>query len=126
MHPAVKRESDQACKEREAFEAKRDEELQRLPEEFRADVAWLAWERGHSSGYGEVLMCLDDLISRLEKPIKKYTRRAIVKRVEELEATISNLRDLCERVADGIECRWLGGMDREALLSELRSASEEK
>jgi hypothetical protein len=35
----------------------------------------MAWERGHSSGYEEVLAILENLVSELEMPIIEFGNR---------------------------------------------------
>lgn len=59
----------------EEYETERQEILKRVPEEFRGVLGWMAYDRGHSSGYDEVLMILDSLVSDLEKPIKDFENR---------------------------------------------------
>ncbi len=57
------------------FAIKQTEKLQSVPEEFRGAISYLAWESGHSYGYGEVLSHLDDLIYGLREPIQKFEQR---------------------------------------------------
>lgn len=59
----------------EEYNKKKDEMLEQLPPEFRAAVAYHAWESGHSAGYQEVLIHLDDLIDMLKEPIRLYSIR---------------------------------------------------
>lgn len=56
----------------EEYYKKREEILQEVPEEFREVLSIMAYERGHSSGCGEVLIILEMLISELKKPIEDY------------------------------------------------------
>lgn len=49
--------------------------LKRAPEEFHSALTHKAWEDGHSSGYEEVILTLDNLIDWLEAPLKAYTDR---------------------------------------------------
>jgi hypothetical protein len=49
--------------------------LKRAPEEFHSALSHKAWEDGHSSGYEEVILVLDNLIDWLEAPLKAYTDR---------------------------------------------------
>ncbi len=48
--------------------------LDRLPIEFHSEISYLAWERGHSGGYDDVLINLNDLVSALEKPIELFKK----------------------------------------------------
>jgi hypothetical protein len=49
--------------------------LGRLPPEFRGVVSFQSWQTGHSSGYEEVLLHLQDLVEMLETPIKNFEHR---------------------------------------------------
>ena len=57
------------------FSAKQAELLEKLPEEFHSCLRMMAWERGHSSGYEEVLAILENLVSELEMPIIEFGNR---------------------------------------------------
>lgn len=57
------------------LEARQAELLKDLPEEFRGKLSYMAYERGHSSGNEEILICLQNLVSDLEEPIRKYGER---------------------------------------------------
>jgi len=49
--------------------------LEPLPEEFRSFVSYQAYDRGHASGYNEVLLIADDLTHELLPAVEKYTKR---------------------------------------------------
>ena len=57
------------------YEKLATKELAELPEEFRQSVKQLAWERGHSSGFLEVLGVLSDLIYALREPLAAFEKR---------------------------------------------------
>lgn len=59
------------------YEARRDEILSDIPDEFRGYFSWKAWEGGHSSGYHEVIIVLQDLLDGFQDALKKYTARVI-------------------------------------------------
>lgn len=62
----------------EAEFAKRQAEmLKEIPTEFKPVLAYMAWERGHSAGYQEVLNILEDLVATLKKPLEDYRERVI-------------------------------------------------
>jgi hypothetical protein len=50
-------------------------ELERVPEDFRSVLSFMAYQRGHSAGDDEVLVVLQGLINDLEPAIKSYTER---------------------------------------------------
>lgn len=50
-------------------------ELERVPEEFRSVLSFMAYQRGHSAGDDEVLGVLQGLINDLEPAINAYTER---------------------------------------------------
>lgn len=49
--------------------------LQEVPEEFRATLAYMAYERGHSAGDEEILMLLRELVSNLLPAIKAFEEK---------------------------------------------------
>ena len=49
--------------------------LKDFPPEFKGTLSYMAWERGHSAGYEEVLNELRGLVSDLKEPIQKYGER---------------------------------------------------
>lgn len=49
--------------------------LSNLPDELKSFVRSVAWERGHSSGYEEVLLIANDLADELGDAFKKYEQR---------------------------------------------------
>lgn len=62
-------------KEKE-FEKKQREILAAIPEEFHSYFSYLAWERGHSCGLDEVILCLDNLITdNFKLALGKYSDR---------------------------------------------------
>lgn len=64
------------------FVVKRDEYLERLPVEFRSRVGYMAWERGHSSGYEEVINILSEMVYQLEDPIREFETRIEFEAIE--------------------------------------------
>jgi len=46
-----------------------------IPKEFRSALSRLAYQQGHSCGYEEVLVMLDDLIQALATPIQELIKR---------------------------------------------------
>ena len=61
----------------EQFEAKQVEALADIPQEFHTAIRYNAWEHGHSAGYEEVLLYVNDLVDALTQPIKDYTKRIV-------------------------------------------------
>ena len=59
----------------EEFDVKAEELLRDIPDEFRNTLNYMAYERGHASGYEEVLNILSGLVYDLKAPIEQYTRR---------------------------------------------------
>ena len=57
------------------FSEKQTELLNELPEEFKSVISGMAWERGHSAGYEEVVLYLQDYVNELKDPIKKFEER---------------------------------------------------
>ena len=61
------------------YAEKMAEILEPLPEEFRSFVSYQAYTHGHSSGYAsgyeEVLMLADNLMSDLLPAVEQYTQR---------------------------------------------------
>lgn len=51
--------------------------LKVIPEEFHSFVEGMAWDRGHSSGYREVLNIAEEIAEGLEKATKKYEQRLL-------------------------------------------------
>ena len=47
----------------------------KIPQEFRGPISYHAWEQGHSNGYGEVAIHLEDLIDGLAPAIKEFQKR---------------------------------------------------
>lgn len=60
--------SDEFCKER-------DESLADLPTEFQSVISGIAYDRGHSAGYEEVMGHIDELVSAFSGPIANYRAR---------------------------------------------------
>lgn len=59
----------------EEFYSKEAEILERLPEELRPTISYMAYERGHAYGYEEVLGYVQSLVVDLEKPLYEYAAR---------------------------------------------------
>lgn len=59
----------------EEFVDERSSILSTLPEEFHGYASSTAWDIGHSSGYEEVISCLEDIVDGLSEPIKLYGKR---------------------------------------------------
>lgn len=49
--------------------------LEDVPEEFKGTLSYMAYERGHSSGWEECINILRELVSDLAEPIKKFGER---------------------------------------------------
>lgn len=49
--------------------------LESAPQEFRATLSYMAYERGHSAGEDEVELVLEGLIADLSPAIREYTKR---------------------------------------------------
>ncbi len=54
------------------YEAKLQSILSELPQSFRAFVSNQSWDRGHSSGYEEVLNIAQEIVSELAPAVKEY------------------------------------------------------
>ena len=59
------------------FAERQTELLSHLPTEFRAAVAYKAWQDGHAYGYEEVLIHVEELTDMLLGPIQQYTTRTM-------------------------------------------------
>jgi len=59
----------------EEFGKKQADLLQDIPEEFRGTISYMAYEHGHSAGYEEVIILIQDLVSNFEEPIQKFEKR---------------------------------------------------
>ena len=59
----------------EEYNLQQDQLLEELPEELRPVISWMAYERGHSGGYEEVIGILTGLVSDLKGPIVEYGHR---------------------------------------------------
>lgn len=59
----------------EEFAKKQTELLKDIPKELHAALSYMAWERGHSAGYEEVIGDLQDLVSNLQEPLRDYEAR---------------------------------------------------
>jgi len=51
------------------FEQKEAEILERLPYQLRNAISWMAYDRGHSCGYEEILIHVREMVDALEQPI---------------------------------------------------------
>jgi hypothetical protein len=59
------------------YNKEHDDLISKLPVEFHGVVSSMAWERGHSAGYEEVIGILSELVDKLSPAIKAF-ERAIV------------------------------------------------
>lgn len=59
----------------EEFEIKQNEALKFIPAEFQKPIKKIAWDLGHSSGYDEVMVYINDMADAFEKPIHAYHYR---------------------------------------------------
>jgi len=59
------------------YEAKQDELLWQIPEEFRSCLSYMAYEKGHSAGREEVINILSGLVNALIDPIYEFERRIV-------------------------------------------------
>jgi hypothetical protein len=57
------------------FAEKQTEILKDIPEEFKGALSYMAYEIGHASGNEEVIIALNDLVSNLKEPIRKFEKR---------------------------------------------------
>lgn len=57
------------------YDARMQELLAEIPEEFRTFVSAQAYDRGHSAGYEEVLGIAQGIVFELVPSISKYTKR---------------------------------------------------
>lgn len=63
--------------EKELYEERKSELLNKIPKEFHNFVSQYAWENGHSSGYDEVINIMSELICRLHPCIKEYEKSVL-------------------------------------------------
>ena len=63
----------------EEFEKKQKDILGDIPDEFKSALSYMAYERGHSAGYEEVIIHLQDLVSNLQEPIDEFRERLLAK-----------------------------------------------
>lgn len=59
----------------EEFSEQQTKLLAQLPEEFRGVISSMAWDRGHSAGYEEVILYVQDYVDELKDPIEKFEKR---------------------------------------------------
>ena len=59
----------------EEYNHQQDLLLQGLPEELRPTISWMAYERGHSGGYEEVIGILTGLVNDLAPAVLAYGAR---------------------------------------------------
>lgn len=59
------------------FVVEQEEILKVVPEDFHSTFRTMAWDRGHSAGYEEVILVLKGLINDLAEPIKNYRMRIL-------------------------------------------------
>jgi len=57
------------------YQIQESELLSKIPPELRSVLSYMAYERGHSAGYEEVLGVLQGLVSDLEKPLIELCKR---------------------------------------------------
>lgn len=60
---------------RATYESEAAALLESIPQEFHAPLKCMAYDRGHSNGYSEMLNELSDLVYLLEVPLKAYAQR---------------------------------------------------
>lgn len=48
------------------------------PKEFREAIAKLAWNEGHSHGYEEVLIYVEEFATSFKEPFKQYNERMLM------------------------------------------------
>lgn len=59
----------------EEFQEEQKDILKEVPHEFHEVFISMAWDRGHSSGYEEVISYLKNLVYELSSPINAFARR---------------------------------------------------
>lgn len=57
------------------FNTRMDQELEGLPPEFKQMVSCMAWEHGHSAGYGEVINYAMDFGGQVKDAVNAYNKR---------------------------------------------------
>lgn len=57
------------------FREKMDAILSFLPKEFRSFIEAYAWDKGHSSGYCEIMSIAQELTDNLREAVNKFYRR---------------------------------------------------
>jgi hypothetical protein len=62
----------------EQYQEKQGEILADIPVEFHSTLSYMAYERGHSSGYEECIGIRQDLVTNLEPAIDSY-RNTLIK-----------------------------------------------
>ena len=61
----------------EEFGPKQAELIKDLPPEFQQVLCGIAWNRGHSGGYEEVINILRDLVYDFKGPIERFEKRLL-------------------------------------------------
>lgn len=99
----------------EEYNLKEAELLKTVPAELRSWLSYLAYERGHSAGYSEVLSCLSDLVDGFPEAWKKFVAGLQVKVPEK------HLNDAPVEYNNEEASAWSSGYDscREAFLKAL-------
>lgn len=59
----------------EEYNKREQEILCRIPHEFHSAVSYYAYESGHSAGYEEVLIHLENLADMLVAPVQAFALR---------------------------------------------------
>lgn len=59
----------------EEFDVQQNLLLERLPEELRSVLSYMAYERGHSYGHDEVISILRNMVNDLETAVLAYGSR---------------------------------------------------
>ena len=59
----------------EEFYAEEKDILEGIPEEFKKVISYIAWQQGHSAGYHEVIIYLNNMAYEFRPAIKAYNTR---------------------------------------------------
>jgi hypothetical protein len=59
----------------EEFIIEQNNVLKEIPKEFKDRLSYMAYERGHSAGYEEIISILKGLVNNLKQPIADFQKR---------------------------------------------------